>query len=81
MVNPGVAAAWKLSQTEHTRETGNHTLDSNSLHLVTNLGYGKKREAQPILSGNGKITTAKKGFMHPEKELLGWIILDWDRKD
>lgn len=35
MVNPGIAAAWKLSQTGHTRDTGNYTLGSSSLHLVT----------------------------------------------
>lgn len=35
MVNPGIAAAWKLSQIGDTREIGNHMLESNSLHLVT----------------------------------------------
>lgn len=48
---------------------------------ILDMGYGKKRGAQPILSGNVKITTAKMGFMCPEKELLAWIRLDWDRKD
>jgi len=82
MVNPGITAGWKLSQTGHTRETGNHTLESNTLHLVTKIWTEalasedwKKRGAQ-LISGNVKITTDKKDFLCPEKKLLDWIILD-----
>lgn len=62
MVNPGTAAAWKLSQTRHTRETGNHKLKLNSLHSVTKSWTqalapedGKERGAQLTLSGNVQI--------------------------
>lgn len=88
MVNPGIAAAWRLSQTGHTRETGNHTLEWNPLHLVTKSWTqalasedGKERGAQLILSANVKLTTDTKDFPCPEKRPLGWIILDWKMKD